>query len=576
MLAAKFEFPTGRYHATPWDRQVNEGEVEWPPSPWRLLRSLVATWHLKHHEDNDQAHDRLKTLVRQLSGALPRYRLPNATPAHTRHYMPTGKARYKSGKGKLAIEQTSKILDPFLDLEAEEPLVVAWPDVELEDDLQQLFTELVGKLGYLGRAESWVDAHSLKPAEARQVSYNAIPANQSDRPSTELPTEFIDVIAPKWPDEYPAWRDEQRERHKQRILAEKRRKGQNVKITSANQRKIDEATPETFFDAVTVDTELLDDYGWNQPPGSRWVRYARPSLDAQSSPDTSAPRTSKSAMPEDDLPTVARLKVHSNAPPSLTDAVAVANKTRVALMSNSDAMPVFAGRDDNGPMTGHKHNHVLVESLDTPRNSERAGCVTHLNLYAPMGFDERAQAAISNTSKVWDNDGPVNFELRTILLGFGQPADFGGTNRRAGQSPSLAKSRVWRSRTPFVPTRHPKPNKPDEYGYTVGSPPHDLIRLLCNRGFPEPTSLEAIEDYNGTAPRPDESTDGVHPVYGTRLGGKPVRWLDFRTIRPDDRGQRSDSRGYGYELVFPEPVTGPICLGYGAHFGLGRFEAVDT
>ena len=40
----KLTFPAGRYHATPWGRHVNEGVPEWPPSPWRLLRALVAVW----------------------------------------------------------------------------------------------------------------------------------------------------------------------------------------------------------------------------------------------------------------------------------------------------------------------------------------------------------------------------------------------------------------------------------------------------------------------------------------------------------------------------------------------------
>ena len=40
-------FPLGRYHANPWDRSVNEGAAEWPPSPWRILRALVATWHTR-------------------------------------------------------------------------------------------------------------------------------------------------------------------------------------------------------------------------------------------------------------------------------------------------------------------------------------------------------------------------------------------------------------------------------------------------------------------------------------------------------------------------------------------------
>src|SRR5690606_34470106 len=33
------EFPGGRYHAPPWGHHVNEGQIEWPPCPWRLLRA---------------------------------------------------------------------------------------------------------------------------------------------------------------------------------------------------------------------------------------------------------------------------------------------------------------------------------------------------------------------------------------------------------------------------------------------------------------------------------------------------------------------------------------------------------
>jgi len=42
VIAISFKFPAGRYHATPWGRHVNEGAVEWPPSPWRILRALEA------------------------------------------------------------------------------------------------------------------------------------------------------------------------------------------------------------------------------------------------------------------------------------------------------------------------------------------------------------------------------------------------------------------------------------------------------------------------------------------------------------------------------------------------------
>ena len=45
MIAISLRFLTGRFHATPWGHHVNEGVVEWPPSPWRLLRALVATFY---------------------------------------------------------------------------------------------------------------------------------------------------------------------------------------------------------------------------------------------------------------------------------------------------------------------------------------------------------------------------------------------------------------------------------------------------------------------------------------------------------------------------------------------------
>src|SRR5579863_5843600 len=62
-------FPLGRYHANPWDRAVNEGASEWPPSPWRLLRALAATWHTRWP---DLPVSVLEGLLDQL-GELPSY-----------------------------------------------------------------------------------------------------------------------------------------------------------------------------------------------------------------------------------------------------------------------------------------------------------------------------------------------------------------------------------------------------------------------------------------------------------------------------------------------------------------------
>src|SRR5690606_178646 len=89
----------------------------------------------------------------------------------------------------------------------------------------------------------------------------------------------------------------------------------------------------------------------------------------------------------------------------------------------------------------------LCES-NGPRNEGR---ITHLTVYAPGGFSEIDAAALSRFNRTWGDGG---HELQFVLLGIGRPEDFGGMDQTKGQSPILASSKVWVSRTPFVPTDH--------------------------------------------------------------------------------------------------------------------------
>ncbi len=240
------------------------------------------------------------------------------------------------------------------------------------------------------------------------------------------------------------------------------------------------------------------------------------------------------------LPTVARYLVASDGPPPLTAAVAVADKVRDALQSHSDGGPVFSGKTAAGrPLAGHRHAFIFCEA-------GRDGRLRHLTIHAPMGFDDRARAALRRLVRVWGHGGG---DLRLVLAGIGRPADFAGLNADAGQCPLLATSRTWVSHTPFVPTRHAKA-KLDARGLQIGSPEHDLRRLLAER-FPEPVRLT--------------------PLRGTILGGRPVPWSAFRTVRARGGGRRSTTRGYGFRLDFDDEIRGPIAVGYGAHFGLGTF-----
>ena len=112
MLAISLTFPAKRFHATPWGRQVNEGAVEWPPSPWRLLRSLVAVWH---HKFPDVTEPEIRDLVERLTPP-PLFCLPSAAQGHTRHYMP------------LVSGEKTKVFDTFVAVEPDEAVVAVWPE----------------------------------------------------------------------------------------------------------------------------------------------------------------------------------------------------------------------------------------------------------------------------------------------------------------------------------------------------------------------------------------------------------------------------------------------------------------
>jgi len=252
---------------------------------------------------------------------------------------------------------------------------------------------------------------------------------------------------------------------------------------------------------------------------------------------------------------VARFVLGGIHPPKLTDAILLAERVHAALVSLSDGSATFTGCDEEGrPLSGHAHAYILPESVQALGRG-RVGEITSVTVYAPTGFGSREIAALEALREV----GGSGLDVQLTLLGLGRPENFGGTNAARGESPLLAESRSWVSRTPFVPTRHPKatragaPKKDPASGQQIGSPEHELRRLLKLAGFPEPVAVE--------------------PVSFTEIAGERVGWSSFRRARSSGDGRRAGSAGYGFRIEFPAPVRGPVALGYGAHFGMGGFEA---
>ncbi|MBU1197283.1 type I-U CRISPR-associated protein Cas5/Cas6 [Candidatus Micrarchaeota archaeon] len=508
MLAVRINFIAGKYHATPWDKQVNEGAIEWPPSPWRFLRALIAVWYQKGQDIIKQ--EEFISLLDKLS-ALPDYLLPPATLAHTRHFMPIGEI--KDGR-----ENTALVLDAFAAVPEGKPLVVYWNAIELDARETRALGQLLAGLSYFGRAESQADARLADEQELVKIDGDA--SYSRAYPAAELPVdgkhELIRLLACMGEKEYDTWKSENA--------------GKFVKT----------GLPENTFGAMKVQVSDMKDEGWDKPPASKWARYARKKQVLNVLSDlTPFSRTTK--------PTVARYAIASAVQPNLKHALSLAERIHQSLVKLSNEELVFTGCDEERrPLEGHQHAYIFCESTDAPSRSRKT--VNYVTVYAQMGFNENAERALRGIEKVWGHGG---HDIRLMLLAVGDKKTFDGV-------PLFSKSLRWKSSTPFVPTRYPKftragkPKIDTISGLQIGSPEHDLSRLL--------------------------SADGhiAAKVKCRPLGLADRSLMGFSLQRKTGGGQRAGNTGYSCELEFNEPRQGPIAVGYGNHFGLGLFLPIKN
>ncbi len=515
----KFTLPAGRYHATPWGRHVNEGVPEWPPSPWRLLRALVATWKRKCSHLREDA---VRPVLERIAGP-PNFWLPPARVAHTRHYMPWE----KRGPADRTL-----VFDTFVAVRRCDAVFVGWPEVALNADERDTLDELLKNLSSLGRAEGWVEA-SL--AEESEVAWNCVPAAWSNG-------ELVSVMCA---DPATAFGSE------------------HYPVIDARKMKRGLAPSDHLFDCprwhLCLDTEVLHERKWARVPGAMWVSYARQAdaLQPVSRLDSPASRPQ---------PTVARFALDGPVLPLVTETLPVAEAARAALMSlyqrvmrrkHSTAdnpcrekfrSQTFSGKDEAGQML-MSHNHAFF--LPTAEND--LGRIDHLTVHARDGFDCDEVAALDAFRHLTFGEGDP---LRLMLVGLGQPEDF--------RCPVFGPARVWRSATPFVVTRHVKTR-----GQKKDPPECQGREGRCD--FALLVLREALEHLRQRRPElPAANEIGIEAL--SRIGrGVSFRPLEFRRgrNRAGDDGMRRAMTAV--ELTFPVEVPGPICVGYAAHFGLGLF-----
>lgn len=513
MLTIQLAFPGGRYHATPWGRHVNEADVAWPPEPWRLFRALIATWHRKL-DHLRHPRGRLVALLTQLAEASPpRIRLPeDVIHAHTRHYMP--------GKG----DKRTLIFDAFVRLAPDDPVVIAWPDLELDGEHNRLLDELLEAMSYFGRAESWVQACRADWNGA----FNCLPnVPEIDTETGEVLGDIVRLLAPRSPDDYRQLRDK------------------CLKSQGHPPAKLKRSLPDDWFEALSLDTSDWQAAGWNLPPAAYMLAYRRPPDALPIVARRVLSRSSRQATSAR-FPAMARFAFYGNPLPRIEEAVRVGEALRAAVMGRAkrvlgeDAVPRELSGHDLPKNNRHGHAFWLPEP-------DSHGFIAHGLIYLPDGLSAEAIRVLGSLKTVRWGDGEP---LRVMLEAIGPASAFSALSSLVGMS------RVWRSITPYLHPWHFK--KRD-----LRSPAALHAALLAQLRKEWHARGDNLPEIVGVREQPDID-----------FGGRRLKPVHYHRFRRKQGLTQPDTLGRLIELQFSAPVTGPLALGFACHFGLGLFTPV--
>lgn len=526
MLAIAFTFPAGRYHATPWGRHVNEADVAWPPDLWRITRALIAVWHRKLDPVRFPRQRLHELLVCLAEAKPPSFRLPeSAILAHSRHYMP--------GKG----DKRTLVFDAFVRVAEDDPVVIVWPSLVLDPPQTEMLDALLENLGFLGRAESWVEARRAPTP----VDCHCVPTTDSvDRETEEVTGEIVRLMAPNAPEVYRAFRSEQLA-----AAGISRDPAGRLPKLKPEQKKLLTTLPDDWLSAIGVETSDLQAAGWSAPPCARFISYRRP-LHALKTTSSKILRKPAIIKPKASI-TTARFMIYGKPLPRLEDAIRFGESMRLAGMGR--AKQLLGEHAIPCELSGHEldspNHHAHAFWLSDPN---KRGEIEHVLVHAPGGFSCEAIRVLTALQQVRRDEGDP---LRLMLEGFGTASLFDkGTAL-------TSESAVWRSVTPYLHPwflKKPEMRTPEAAAAAIFG---QLQREWRQRGNDLPKIIE------------------VNELAFIRQGSRTLRSMHFHRFRRKSGLVQPDTRGRLLELRFEQSVRGPIALGYGCHFGLGQFVAVD-
>lgn len=238
--------------------------------------------------------------------------------------------------------------------------------------------------------------------------------------------------------------------------------------------------------------------------------------------------------------TTARFALYGKPLPRIEQAVRVGEAMRAAVMGKAkrllgeDAIPRELSGHDLAEDNRHGHAFWLPEDFDHAGRSD--GLIDHLLVHAPDGLSSDAVRVLTSLQSLRRDEGEP---LRLMLEGMGSTEMLGKISHYLGES------NVWRSITPYLHPWHRK----EGFGYA-----EQIQRECLLRGWGEPkVSIE------------NDIAVG---------GGRRARPIRFHRFRHKRGITQPDRLGAALRLEFESPISGPLALGYGCHFGLGLFAPI--
>ena len=464
MLLIEVSFPTGRFHATPWGRHVNEGVPEWPPSPYRLVRALYDVWKRKRP---DWPQSRVEPLLATLATTPPKFRLPPASASHTRAFL---------SQNSRDPTKRQLIFDAFVAVDPASPVLMAWPDVTLESHAAADLNDLLSLSNYLGRSESWVTARLCD--HPGDTQWNCWPAESEGETGD---TETVQVACALAPDAYLA--------HPYTVPPKQTsRRGKS--------KAIDVSMEQPWMDALAWSTSDLLAARRSEPPALQFVPYRRSARCFEVRPRRNIVH---------DRPAVYGVvyALESKVLPQVVSTLEVAERVRRKLMGIHKAIvgdparvsPRFCGKDAVGrPLKGHQHVYIL------PQDRDCDGRLDHILVICKEALDHTEQLALDRLETIWQTHGRPDLRLVPIKWGTA--------------SPLLTPARRFVSATPVVLIRHYRRGR-GEFAEWLKT---EICRELDRHGLPRPARI-------GFLPRLTYSSGTTHRWLEFRRNRKddPVR-----------------------------------------------------